>query len=144
MIHGIVHDTGAADGILVDSISKALEVVERDKPRHFVAWLFSIARNMARHWVRDRKLHEKLLDSEETRLNRSAFAETITQEAFNIFERDLELLSEAQRRALLLRLLDRMSCDEIAREMGIASGAVRALIHRAKLRLRGWILYMRA
>lgn len=143
-IRKMVYDPGAADSILADSISRAMERVESDKPRNFIAWLYSIARNMARHWIRDRKVYERMLEGRGERSTRSAFAEVMSQEALEVFDGELSRLSRNQRRALLMRIVDRMSCEEIAEKMELASGAVRALLHRARQRLRGWLGYMRA
>lgn len=140
----MVHDTGAADSILADSISRAMERVETDKPRHFIAWLYAIAQNMARHWIRDRKSYERMLGDRGHRSARSAFAEVMSQEALEIFDGELTKLTKTQRRALLMRILDRMSVEDIAGKMRLRNGAVRALLHRARLRLRGWLGYMRA
>jgi RNA polymerase sigma-70 factor (ECF subfamily) len=139
----MVHDTGAADAIAEDAVLRALERLEQDKPRFFIQWLFSIARNMALHWIRDQKSTQQMLGRQGRRDQRSAFAETITLEALKIFDQEIQRLTEHQRRVLVMRIVDRMSYEEIGARMEIRKGAARAIFHRAKERLGRWLGYMR-
>ena len=50
-INDMVRDPSTADGIVADATVAAMRHIDRDKPRYFFAWLFQIARNLARHWL---------------------------------------------------------------------------------------------
>ena len=141
----IVHDTGAAEAIAEDAILRALEKLEDRRPSaSFRNWLFSIARNMARHWIRDRKKEDGTLKKIGYRDTRSAFAETLTREALRIFDVEIQRLTEGQRKVLFMRIIDHLSYQEISERMGIRPGAARALCNRARNRLADWLGYMRA
>lgn len=140
----IVHDEHVAEGITADAIVRATERVLVDRPTYFLAWLQGIARNMAFHWRRHLKVHEKSVVDFHGKMERSAFAETISREALDLFDRGLRELTKNQRRALLMSVVDQMSCGEIGDRLNLKSTAVRSLLFRARSSLAGWIGYMHA
>lgn len=140
----IVHDAHVAEAITADAIGKAAERVSSDRPTYFLAWLQAIARNMAFHWIRDNGIHEKILMGLPKRAERSAFASAMSREAVSFFDSEVKRLTENQRRALLMRIVDRLSFDEIGVAMKMRAGTARALVHRARHRLAEWLGYMRA
>jgi RNA polymerase sigma factor (sigma-70 family) len=140
----MVHDTGAADAIAEDAVLRALERLEVDRPRFFLPWLFQISRNLALHWIRDKKSTERMLEKQGYRDNRSAFADTLSREALKIFDGEIQRLTERQRQVLLMRVIDHLSYEEIGEKLGLSRGAARALGHRARANLASWLGYMRA
>ena len=139
----MVYDNITAEAIAEDAVVRALERLEEDRPRHFLPWLFSIAKNLCRHFIRDRKSTQRMLENQGYRETRSAFAETLTREAFQIFDVELERLTKRQRRVFLMRIIDRLSFKEIGDQMELRPGAARAVFHRAKENLGNWLGYMK-
>lgn len=135
----IVHDTGAAEEIVQDGISKAMEFVERDKPVNFVSWLFSIVRNSAFHWRRDKAKHEAAIERGPLqRFYPPAETEVISRESLREFFFACKFLTERQRQVLYFRAFDGLSHAEIGQKLGMGEGAVRAIFHRARQHLEGW------
>lgn len=139
----MVYDNVTAEAIAEDAVVRALERLEMDRPTHFLPWLFSIARNLCRHFIRDKKSTQRMLEKQGYRETRSAFAETITREALSIFDIELQRLTERQRRVFLMRIIDKLSFREIGDRLDIRSGAARAVFHRAKENLGTWLGYMK-
>ncbi len=98
-------------------------------------WLHRIVRNVALNVLRqpggsDEPLDERLAGGEspaQAYERRQRLATTIAA---------VGALPERQRRAMLMRELDGLSHVEIARELGVAPGAARQLIHRARHSVR--------
>lgn len=99
---------------------------------------------MACHWVRHLKVHEKAVMDFPGRMERSAFSETMSREALDLFDRGLRWLPKNQRLAILMRAIDQMSCEEIGVRLKLKTGAVRSVLLRARDNLAGWLGYMRA
>lgn len=141
----MVHDMPTADSITADALSRGFQFADRDHPRNPVAWVRSIACNLARHWLRDRKKHDEILERiGPPRDTRSAADEVLGIEALTMLKGEIDRLSNKQRRALLYRMVDRMPYEQISEIMGLKPGAIRALVLRARLRLMGWRDYMNA
>lgn len=149
-IQKFVHNRSTAESIAQDAIGKAWQYIGTLKnPKKLIPWIYTIAINLARHWIRDRKRREEDLYLEDGSRNhpqryRDGFAETITQEALALFDRHMKRLTKMQRRALLLRIIDRLDYFQIGQRMKLTEGSVRALVHRARMRLKRWYRYMRA
>jgi len=105
-------------------------------------WLLTILR---REFLRNRKRHAPLdkasrsldeLDGDDAALvdGRPPLAEALADR--NALHAALMRLSLEQREPLLLQVLGGYSCEEIATELGISSGAVMTRLSRARLRLR--------
>jgi hypothetical protein len=98
-------------------------------------WLYRIARNTALNQLRHAgydldALVETLSathDPEEEVLRRAVVRQTLAAVA---------ALPERQREALLRTAVDGHGQDEVARDLGLTDTAVRALVHRARVRVR--------
>lgn len=141
-----MRDRHQVEIILADSISHALQRVLIDRPVYFVAWLAMIARNRAFRLLRDLEIEGRVFGdlASRARSERSAFAEAISREALDLFDRGIEQLTKSQRRVLLLRIVDHLSFDEIGARLKMRPGAARSHAQRAKGRLTEWVGYMRA
>lgn len=97
------------------------------------AWLFGIARNLARAHLRHRK-HRAA-----SPLNDLASKAPPEEDERVIAMRDAICeLPEAQRDALQMRLVEDMSYAEIAEATSVPIGTVRSRIHHAVMSLRRW------
>ena len=63
-------------------------------------------------------------------------AEAVTPEEMGELQQCLSLLSAEHREALVLRIFEEMSYEEIARVAGVSPGTVRSRIHYGKQALR--------
>src|SRR3954465_13562649 len=106
-----------------------------DDVRELRPWLYRIVHNTALNQLRlsgydYAELDEALRGSEapqEEMERRAVVRQTLT---------GLAALPERQREALLRGSVEGRSQDEVARELGVSEGAVRQLVHRARLTLR--------
>lgn len=107
-------------------------------------WLFGMARNVCRRWLRERSIAASRL----VRLDNPDDLETHALEPFDIeleLEREdlarlldkiMEILPTETRAALLQRYIEELPLAEVARRFGITTGAVEARLHRGRLALR--------
>ena len=125
-----------AEDALQQAFLAAWSALQRgDDVRDLGAWLHRIARNSALNQLRSTgydyaELEESLraADAPADELERrAAMRQTLT---------GLAALPERQREALLRIAVEGRSQDEVARELGVSSGAVRQLVHRARHTLR--------
>jgi RNA polymerase sigma-70 factor (ECF subfamily) len=105
-------------------------------PQALVAWLYRIARDQAFGRLRKRSRSEQPLD--ETSVIDTAAAEEgdFSPEDAAQIHTALDELPADHREVLVLRFLEEMSYEEIARVVGCQLGTVRSRIHYAKRALR--------
>ena len=125
-----------AEDALQQAFLAAWSALQRgDDVRDLRAWLHRIARNSALNQLRESgydyaELEESLRAADapaDTLERRIAMRQALT---------GLAALPERQREALLRIAVEGRSQDEVARELGVSSGAVRQLVHRARHTLR--------
>jgi RNA polymerase sigma-70 factor (ECF subfamily) len=135
-LHRKVWDAERARDLAQEAFVRALQ----HEPKQPRAWLFQVAANLARDEARTvirRKRHLVLLKAEaETRANstRDPASELVEREQLGAVREALDSLSEKDREALLLWDAGQ-SYTEIARELGLAVGAVGTTLARARRRL---------
>jgi RNA polymerase sigma-70 factor, ECF subfamily len=110
----------------------------------FAAWLGSIARNVARNWLRDRRrrggqsrrgdggLEAHLVDDRAD----APFGSLERRELQQLVGLALGQLACRQRRAVELHQFARHSCARVAQEMCLTPQAARSLLQRARHELR--------
>ena len=125
-----------AEDALQHALLAAWNALQRgDDVRDLRAWLYRIVRNSALNQLRVSGYdHAKLEDSlhasdapADEHERRAVVRRTLTE---------LAALPERQREALLRIAVEGRSQDEVARQLGVSEGAVRQLVHRARLTLR--------
>jgi RNA polymerase sigma-70 factor (ECF subfamily) len=102
----------------------------------FRAWLYRIARDRALRDLRKHRPPQQLLaevDAIDERTDEAQF----TAEDVQGIHAALDELSGEQREVLVLRYIEDMSYDEIARVVSCQVGTVRSRLHYAKRALRG-------
>ncbi len=106
----------------------------------FRSWLFRVAGNAARSYLRRRKLLRWVrFDAKEHELTSPAAGQEhqlIRKDLQHLVQAEVLKLPERQREALLLRRYEEMSYDEIAESMKITLPAVESLLQRAMRTLR--------
>jgi RNA polymerase sigma factor (sigma-70 family) len=125
-----------AEDAVQQSLLNAHQALRRNgAPERFEPWLHQIAVNAALKELRrtpdDLPLDEALVTGVEQPPESQERRETLQQTIAAI-----GALPVRQRRALILRELEGRSHAEIARSLGLSSGAVRQLIHRARSSVR--------
>ena len=110
----------------------------RHEPENPRAWLFSVARNLARDEARSagrRRRHLALVREEVAdRVEEDAAQELERSELHMAVRRALECLSDRDREVLLLWDAG-LSYDEISEQTGLARGAIGTTLSRARQRL---------
>jgi RNA polymerase sigma factor (sigma-70 family) len=125
-----------AEDALQQAYIAAWKALQRgDEVRDLRAWLYRIVHNTALNQLRSAgydyaELEESLRGGaapEEEMERRAVVRQTLT---------GLAALPERQREALLRIAVEGRTQEEVARELGVTEGAVRQLVHRARLTLR--------
>jgi RNA polymerase sigma-70 factor (ECF subfamily) len=99
----------------------------------FTAWVYRIARDRAFRTVRRRRNHVPLTEAEEPAEDDPDDFSAADAEAIHLA---LDGLPAEQREVLVLRFLEGMSYEDIARVAGCELGTVRSRLHYAKRALR--------
>lgn len=133
-LYRLVWEEDRAHDLAQEAFVRALRH-EPDQPR---AWLFSVARNLARDEARmaaRRRSHLTLMRAEEAdRVEEDAGEELERSERHEAVRNALNRLSERDREALLLWDAG-LSYDEISEQTGLARGAIGTTLSRARRRL---------
>lgn len=126
-----VEDQQTAEDITSQVFLKAWENLGRFQigGTPFLAWLYTIAHNAVIDHYRTRKVTAAL---EDVRLSDPGHAEAVENSIDSAVEMSsiksaLQTLTGDQRQVLLLKFIDEMSNEEIARHLGKREGAIRAL-----------------
>jgi len=107
----------------------------------FAAWLFTIARNAARSYLRsaqnrqdDRpmQLVDEARDNDRFRVAPSPEEEAMAHQLFERIDAEVAALPDVQRRALLLREIDGLDYKAIAAALGQPVNTVKSHIFRAR------------
>ena len=121
---------GNAEDLLQDTFVRALRCIDRQPPPVSQrAYLFGIARHVGIDAFR------RLRPAEELPSNVPA-AMTLEDERLEPMRQAIARLPDAQREALLLKLQQELSYEEIAEVLEIPVGTVRSRLHHAVRRLR--------
>jgi RNA polymerase sigma-70 factor (ECF subfamily) len=134
----LLHDAGAAE----DALQDVWIDVYRKVPRladagAFAAWVYRIARDRAFRQLRRHGHRLRPLEEAETVI--AADEEDFTAADAEWVHEALDRLTPEHREVLLLRFMEEMSYEDIARVTGCPLGTVRSRLHHAKRALRGAI-----
>jgi RNA polymerase sigma-70 factor, ECF subfamily len=134
-----VPSDAVAEDLTAHVFFKALSSVESFRAEgSFSSWIYRIARNSVVTWRerRDMSVHlDDLPDKPDPAPTPASLV--IVREDQDLVRRTVAKLPPAQREAITLRYLQELSIGEIAKLTKRTAGAVRILLHRARLRLRG-------
>jgi RNA polymerase sigma-70 factor (ECF subfamily) len=145
-------DADAADEVVADVFAAACEA---EPPTHWRGWLFTVLRrrivDRLRHAAATERAHDEIarLVTEPTGVFRDGFfvarpktwtgqpeASASAAEFWRDFDAAVDRLPTKMRQAFVLRELDEVPTDDVCRLLGVTSGNLWILIHRARLRMR--------
>jgi RNA polymerase sigma-70 factor (ECF subfamily) len=129
-------ERGDAEDITSETFVRAWTAPEPIEMATAKGYLFTIARNLFLQGLR-RKLRHVALDEDLREPGASPYAQAEGKEELHSVLAQLQGLPEVSRAALLMRAVDGMAYEEIARALGISLAAVKVKIHRARLALAG-------
>lgn len=145
MILKMVRNVDDAEDLTMEAFAKAFRNLRKFKKDYtFSTWLFRIATNNAIDFIRKKKLETMSLDTsfkddsgesvkidvEDNELN--PMEETIKSQKIELIRIFVDKLPPKYQRLVKLRYFDELSYDEIARELEVPLGTVKAQLHRAR------------
>jgi len=139
----MVNNKEDAMDITVETFAKAFEKLDKYQPEYaFSTWLFRVATNNCIDFLRKKKLNtvsiDNMIDDDDDRPMQIK-ADTLNPEESSIKKQqseELKLLVESlpprYRNLLTLRYFDELSYEEIAQQLDLPLGTVKAQLFRAK------------
>ncbi|MFO7962913.1 MAG: RNA polymerase sigma factor [Desulfobacterales bacterium] len=118
------------------------------KIEHFKAWLYRIAVNKTRDYYRKKKLRSLISffsENDETGDNsreifesalQDPLKDTINKEFWHQFSVSLDRLSKLEKEVFLLRFIDQLGLNEIARTLSKSESTIKTSLYRALAKIR--------
>lgn len=135
-----VEEQEVAEDLAAEVFVRMIEHLPRYRAqgRPFLAWLYTIARNLLTDYYRARPRAPDALpeDLERGPMAEDAFDEIEVRARWECLRRALRALTPDQQEVILHRFLEGRSVEETARLMGKQPNAIKALQHRALASLR--------
>ena len=143
MLLKMVNNPSDAEDLTIEAFGKAFKKIEQYTPNYaFSTWLFKIATNNCIDFIRKKKANTVSLDyvdDEEDRAPTDIQASTLDPEEEMIKEQKMKLmrsivskLKPRYRRLIELRYFKEFSYEEIAEELELPIGTVKAQLFRAR------------
>ena len=141
-----IGDFHIAEDITQDTFLQAYQKLSTlKKPQRFASWLYVIAANYCKMWLRKKRLSTQSLEN-----TSSAQLEKVTYSGYVIEENErttaeaqreivkklLGKLQESDRTVVTLYYLGGMNYEEISEFLGVSVGAIKSRLHRARQRLK--------
>lgn len=131
---GLCGDRSAAEDLVSETFVRLVTRSPRIETRTALAYLLAIARNTFLSGLRRRRREVPLTDDVPAR-EHDPDARLDDRSRLDAVSKALGKLPEGERSALLLRVDHELSYEDVAAALGIAVGAARVRVHRARLRL---------
>ncbi|WDF54111.1 RNA polymerase sigma factor [Mucilaginibacter sp. KACC 22063] len=140
----MVNNKEDAMDLTVETFAKAFDKLEKYQPEFaFSTWLFRVATNNCIDFIRKKKLNTMslhgMLDDEGDERPLQIKADTLNPEEFSIKKeqtQEIKLLVDGlpprYRNLIMLRYFDELSYEEIAQQLSLPLGTVKAQLFRAK------------
>ncbi len=130
-----------AQDLTQETFLRMIGAAKRYRPSgQFRSWLLRIAGNLARSRLRRRRVIRWIsfdrVDVDPPQESPTALDEIESRQRHDEVRAAVGRLPARQREALILRQYYELSYDEIARTMGVTTGSVQMLLHRALTALR--------
>ena len=139
-------DFHVAEEITQDTFLKAYQNLSTLKePQKFAGWLYVIATNYCKMWLRKKRLStQSLEDTSRTELEKTAYSEYVIAEneqvametQREVVKKLLAKLQESDRTVITLYYLGEMSYEEISEFLGVSVAAIKNRLYRARNRLK--------
>ena len=141
-----VGDFHIAEEITQDTFLKVYQKLSTLKnPNQFSGWLYVIATNQCRGWLRKKRIETESLDDTETDwVDTSAYSRYVAEEQAKVnvetqrevVKKLLAKLKESERTVMTLHYFGEMTIEEISRFLGVSASAIKLRLHRARQRLQ--------
>ncbi len=143
----MVNNKEDAMDLTVETFAKAFEKLDKYQPDFaFSTWLFRVATNNCIDFLRKKKLNttsiDSMMDDDEDSRPMQIKADTLNPEETSIKKQEsqelkllIESLPQRYRNLLTLRYFDELSYEEIAQQLDLPLGTVKAQLFRAKFLL---------
>ena len=141
-----IGDFHIAEDITQDTFLQAYQKLSTlKKPQRFASWLYVIAANYCKMWLRQKRISTQSLEN-----TSSAHLETVTYSGYIVEENEqttaeaqreivkklLAKLQESDRTVITLYYLGGMNYEEISEFLGVSVSAIKSRLHRARQRLK--------
>ena len=141
-----IGDFHIAEDITQDTFLQAYQKLSTlKKPQRFASWLYVIAANYCKMWMRQKRLSTQSLENTSSaQLEKATYSgyvieenERTTVEAQReIVKKLLAKLQESDRTVITLYYLGGMNYEEISEFLGVSVSAIKSRLHRARQRLK--------
>ena len=141
-----IGDFHIAEEITQDTFLKVYQKIETLKnPNQFAGWLYVIATNQCRTWLRKKKIDTESFDDYDNEyLHESAYSRYVADEHAKVtveaqrevVKKLLAKLKESERTVMTLHYFGEMTVEEISRFLGVSTSAIKLRLHRARQRLQ--------
>ena len=141
-----IGDFHIAEEITQDTFLKAYQKLPMLKePQRFLSWLYVIAANLCKAWLRKKRLHTQSLENTaRIALEKATYSDYVIEENERTAveaQREavktlLAKLQESERTIVTLRYFGEMSSAEIGEFLGVSANTVRSRLRRAQQRLK--------
>ena len=141
-----IGDFHIAEEITQDTFLKVYQKLYTLKnPNQFSGWLYVIATNQCRAWLRKKRIETESLDDTETEwIDTSAYSRYVAEEQAKVnvetqrevVKKLLAKLKESERTVITLHYFGEMTIEEISRFLGVSASAIKLRLHRARQRLQ--------
>ena len=141
-----IGDFHIAEDITQDTFLQAYQKLSTlKKPQRFASWLYVIAANYCKMWLRKKRLStESLEDTSSAELEKVTYSGYVIEEnerttaetQREVVKKLLAKLQESDRTVITLYYLGEMNYEEISNFLGVSVSAVKSRLHRARQRLK--------
>ena len=140
-----IGDFHIAEEITQDTFLKVYQKLSTLKdPNQFSGWLYVIATNLCRAWIRKKRLETEPLEATEIDSTGETYSRYVAEERTKVtveaqrevVKKLLAKLNESERTVMTLHYFGEMTCEEISRFLGVSTSAIKLRLHRARQRLK--------
>ncbi len=141
-----IGDFHIAEDITQDTFLQAYQKLSTlKKPQRFASWLYVIAVNYCKMWLRKKHLSTQSLENtSSTQLEKVTYSGYIIEEnerttaetQREVVKKLLAKLQESDRTVITLYYLAEMNYEEISEFLGVSVSAIKSRLHRARQRLK--------
>ena len=140
-----IGDFHIAEEITQDTFLKVYQKLKTLKdPNQFSGWLYVIATNQCRAWLRKKRIETEPLEETDVDKIEEAYSRYVAEEQAKVnvetqrevVKKLLAKLKESERTVLTLHYFGEMTTEEISRFLGVSTSAIKLRLHRARQRLK--------